>query len=60
MNELKTGSLHLIPSISMGERKIRWKKVFKIRHRLRRGKYDINKRLDVVLDRIHEDLLRRR
>lgn len=60
MNGHKTGSLHSIFFKSAGGQKIRRKKVFDIRRQLKRGKYDINKRLDVTLDRILEDLLHRR
>ena len=60
MNGLKTSSLHSIPSKSTGDEQIRRKKIFNIHRQLKRGKYDINKRLDVVLDRILEDLLHRR
>ena len=60
MNGLITGGLHSILSKSTGGQKIRWKKVFDIRQQLKRDKYDINKRLDVTLDRILEDFLHRR
>lgn len=60
MNGLKTSSLHSIPSKSTEGQQIRRKKIVNIRRQLKKGKYDINKRLDIALDRILEDLLYRR
>ena len=60
MNELKNSTLLATPSKSPAERQIRRKKIFDIRRQLARGKYNVNERLNVVLDRILEDLIHRR
>jgi hypothetical protein len=60
MNELKKRTLLPIPSKSPARRQIRRKKIVDIRRQLARGKYDVNKRLNVVLDRILEDIIHRR
>ena len=41
---------HLLPQI-------RKRKVLKVRHQLSEGKYDIGMRLNVVIDRLLEDIL---
>ena len=60
MNELKNSTLLAIPSKSIAGRQIRRKKIVDIRRQLARGKYSVNERLNVVLDRILEDLTHRR
>lgn len=60
MNGLKTNSPHTIPSESTVGPQVRKKKIVNIRRQLRRGKYNINERLGVALDRILEDIIYRR
>jgi len=60
MNGLKTSRLNPVPSKSAIWPQVRRKKIVNIRRKLKKGKYDINKRLDIALDRILEDLLYRR
>jgi len=60
MNGLKTKSSHSVPSESIAGRHIRKKKILNIRRRLARGDYHINERLNVVLDRILEDIIYRK
>lgn len=60
MNELKNNTLISTPSKPPQGQQIRWKKIVDIRRQLAKGKYDINKRLNVVIDRILEDLIHRR
>jgi hypothetical protein len=58
MNRRRTNSLHSVPSESTTRRMIHGKKIANIRRQLARGKYDINERINIVLDRILEDLIR--
>lgn len=57
MNQLKNNTLLAIPSKSPTKRQIRKKKIINVRRQLARGTYDVNKRLNFVLDRILEDLI---
>ena len=60
MNELKNSTLLATSSKSPAKRYIRRKKIVDIRRQLARGKYDVNERLNVVLDGILDDLIHRR
>jgi hypothetical protein len=60
MNELKNSALLSSSSKSLAKRHIRRKKIVDIRRQLARDKYNVNERLNVVLDRILEDLIHRR
>ena len=60
MDELKNSTLLATSSKSPARRQICRKKIVDIRRQLARGKYDVNERLNVVLDRILEDLINRR
>ena len=60
MNELKNSTLLVTSSKSPARRQVHKKKIVDIRRQLARGKYNINERLNVILDRILEDLIHRR
>jgi len=56
MSKAKTSSLRSVPSKSAAGQRIRRKKIVKVRQELKKGRYDVNERLSVALDRIIEDL----
>ena len=58
MNRRRTNSLHSVPSESTTRRMIHGKKIANIRRQLARGQYGIDERINIVLDRILEDLIR--
>lgn len=57
MNELTNSTLLADLPKSPAEQQMRRKKIMDIRRQLARGKYNINERLNVILDRILEDLI---
>jgi hypothetical protein len=56
MSKAKTSGLRSVPSKSTTGQRIRRKKIVNVRQELTKGRYDINERLSVALDRILEDL----